>query len=104
MLKKLGAPTAIRRPEAEPELKPLDKVRPPQIQEMHSASRKRATAWKTSCPLAVTDTGLRWHRAEDIGACAGVKAPHNWCIMLPLFQRVQPGVYTLMAVSRRRDV
>ena len=51
----------------------------------------------------VTDTDLRWHRAEDIDACAGVKAPRNWCIMLPLSQRVQPGVYTLMAMSRYRD-
>ena len=31
------------------------------------------------------------------------KAPHDWCIMLPLSQRVQPGVYTLMAMSRYRD-
>ena len=52
----------------------------------------------------VADADLRWHRAEDIDACAGVKAPHNWCIvMLPLSQRVQPGVYTLMAVSRCRN-
>ena len=51
----------------------------------------------------VTDADLRWHRAEDIDACAGVKAPHNWCIMLPLSQRVQPGVCTLMAMSRYRD-
>ena len=29
--------------------------------------------------------------------------PHDWCIMLPLSQRVQPGVYTLMALSRYRD-
>ena len=31
--------------------------------------------------------------------------PHTtaWCIMLPLSQRVQPGVYTLMALSRYRD-
>ena len=51
---------------------------------------------------AVTDD-LRWHRAESIDACAGVTAPHNWRIMLPLSQRVQPGVYTLMALSRYRD-
>ena len=51
----------------------------------------------------VTDADLRWHRAEDIDACAGVKAPRNWCITLPLSQRVQPGVYTLMATSRYRD-
>ena len=36
-------------------------------------------------------------------ACAGVKARHNWCIMLPLSQRVQPGVHTLMGMSRCRD-
>ena len=52
---------------------------------------------------AVTADDLRWHRAESIDACAGVTAPHNWCIMLPLSQRVQPGVYTLMALSRYRD-
>ena len=52
---------------------------------------------------AVTADDLRWHRAEGIDACAGVTAPHNWCIMLPLSQRVQPGVYTLMALSRYRD-
>ena len=52
---------------------------------------------------AVTADGLRWHRAEGIDACAGVTAPHDWCIMLPLSQRVQPGVYTLMALSRYRD-
>ena len=52
---------------------------------------------------AVTADGLRWHRAEGIDACAGVAAPHDWCIMLPLSQRVQPGVYTLMALSRYRD-
>ena len=51
----------------------------------------------------VTADDLRWHRAESIDACAGVTAPHNWCIMLPLSQRVQPGVYTLMALSRYRD-
>ena len=51
----------------------------------------------------VTADDLRWHRAEGIDACAGVTAPHNWCIMLPLSQRVQPGVYTLMALSRYRD-
>ena len=37
---------------------------------------------------AVTADGLRWHRAESIDACAGVTAPHDWCIMLPLSQRV----------------
>ena len=52
---------------------------------------------------AVTADDLRWHRAEGIDACAGITAPHNWCIMLPLSQRVQPGVYTLMALSRYRD-
>ena len=52
---------------------------------------------------AVTADGLRWRRAESIDACAGVTAPHDWCIMLPLSQRVQPGVYTLMALSRYWD-
>ena len=52
---------------------------------------------------AVTDADLRWHRAEDIDACAGITAPHNWCIMLPLSQRVQPGVCTLMAMSWYRN-
>ena len=51
----------------------------------------------------VTAEDLRWPRAESIDACAGVTASHNWCIMLPLSQRVQPGVYTLMALSRYRD-
>ena len=36
-------------------------------------------------------------------ACAGERAPHDWCVMLPVSQRVQPGVYTLMALSRYRD-
>ena len=53
---------------------------------------------------AVTADDLRWHRAKGIDACAGATAPQNWCIMLPLSQRVQPGVYTLMALSRYRDV
>ena len=54
--------------------------------------------------LQVTgDVLLRWHTAGDLDACAGERAPHNWCIMLPLSQRVQPGVYTLMALSRYRD-
>ena len=55
------------------------------------------------CPwhlLQVTgDVPLRWH----LDACAGERAPHNWCIMLPVSQRVQPGVYTLMALSWYRD-
>ena len=54
--------------------------------------------------LQVTgDVPLRWHTAGDLDACAGERAPHNWCIMLPVSQRVQPGVYTLMALSRYRD-
>ena len=54
--------------------------------------------------LQVTgDVPLRWHTAGDLDACAGERAPHNWCIMLPVSQRVQPGVYTLMALSRCRD-
>ena len=60
-------------------------------------------------PLAIAllqvtgDVPLRWHTAGDLDACAGERAPHNWCIMLPVSQRVQPGVYTLMALSRYRD-
>ena len=45
----------------------------------------------------------QWHTAGDLDACAGERAPHNWSIMLPVSQRVQPGVYTLMALSRYRD-
>ena len=60
-------------------------------------------------PLAVAllqvtgDAPLRWHTAGDLDACAGERAPHDWSIMLPVSQRVQPGVYTLMALSRYRD-
>ena len=54
--------------------------------------------------LQVTgDVPLRWHTAGDLDACAGERAPHNWSIMLPVSQRVQPVVYTLMALSRYRD-
>ena len=45
----------------------------------------------------LADEPLRWKKAASIDACAGVQAPHDWCIMLPLSQRVQPSVYTLMA-------
>ena len=51
----------------------------------------------------VDDEPLRWHVANDIDACAGVRVPHDWCIMLPLSQRVQAGVYTLTALSRYRE-
>ena len=60
-------------------------------------------------PLAIAllqvtgDVPLRWHTAGDLDACAGERAPHDWSIMLPVSQRVQPGVYTLMALSRYRD-
>ena len=43
------------------------------------------------------DVLLRWHTAGDLDACAGERTPHNWSIMLPVSQRVQPGVYTLLA-------
>ena len=43
----------------------------------------------------VDDTPLRWHTAGDIDACAGERAPHEWCVMLPL--------YTLMALGRYRN-
>ena len=46
---------------------------------------------------------LRWVTALDIDACAGVTPPHDWAIMLPVSRRVQPEVYTLMAISRYRD-
>ena len=51
----------------------------------------------------VGELPLRWHIAGDPDACAGERAPHDWCVMLPVSQRVQPGVYTLMALSRYRD-
>ena len=50
-------------------------------------------------PLAIAllqvtgDVPLRWHTAGDLDACAGE----------PVSQRVQPGVDTLMALSRYRD-
>ena len=54
--------------------------------------------------LQVTgDVLLQWHTAGDLDACASDRAPHDWSIMLPVSQRVQPGVYTLMALSRYRD-
>ena len=46
---------------------------------------------------------LRWITALDIDACAGVTPPHNWAIMLPVSRRVQPDVYTIMAIRRYRD-
>ena len=46
---------------------------------------------------------LRWIIAQDIDACAGATAPHDWAIMLPVSRRVQPAVYTAMALSRYRD-
>ena len=51
----------------------------------------------------VGDVPLRWRTAGDLDACAGERAPHNWCVMLPVSRRVQPGVYTMMALSRYRD-
>ena len=41
----------------------------------------------------VGELPLRWHTAADLDACAGERAPHDWCVML-VSQRVQPGVYT----------
>ena len=44
------------------------------------ADGKAATADRSDIQHAlwhvVTDADLRWHRAEDIDACAGTKAPH----------------------------
>ena len=51
----------------------------------------------------VGEVPLRWHTAGDLDACAGERAPHNWHGMLPVSWRVQPGVYTMMALSRYRD-
>ena len=34
---------------------------------------------------------LRWQTAGDLDVCAGERVPHNWCVMLPVSQRVQPG-------------
>ena len=42
----------------------------------------------------IGDVPLWWHTTGDLDACAGERAPHNWYIMLPISQRVQPGVYT----------
>ena len=51
----------------------------------------------------VGELSLRWHTAGDLDACAGERTPYDWCVMLPVSQRVQPGVYTMMAPSRYRD-
>ena len=67
-----------------------------------SASGARAPI--LSALLHVVDHETRrWHQARDIEACSGGRPPHDWCIMLPLSQRVQPGVYILMALGRYRD-
>ena len=51
----------------------------------------------------VGELSLRWHIAGDLDACSDERAPHDWCVMLPVSQRVQPGVYMLIALSRYRD-
>ena len=51
----------------------------------------------------VGEVPRRWHTAGDLDACGGERAPHNWCVMLPVSRRVQLGVYTMMALSRYRD-
>ena len=64
----------------------------------------RACPWHFALLQVTGDVPLRWHTAGDLDACAGERAPHNCrCIMLPVSQRVQPGVYTLMALSQYRD-
>ena len=63
----------------------------------------RACHWQLHCSRSRRDVLLRWHTASDLDACAGERALHDWSIMLPVSQRVQPGVYTLMAFSRYRD-
>ena len=72
--------------------------------------RKSCPSLCRHCSLMTSRRGLNLPptkrvspRSRRIDACAGTKAPHDWCIMLPLSQRVQPGVYTLMAMSRYRD-
>ena len=46
---------------------------------------------------------LRWRFAQDIDGCAGATTPHDWAIMLPVSRRVQPTVYTALAISRYCD-
>ena len=36
----------------------------------------------------VGELPLHWHTAGDLDACAGEQAPHDWCVMLPVSQRV----------------
>ena len=72
------------------------------------AAEESLSANAARMPLArallhvVGELPLRWHTG-DLDACAGERAPHDWCVMLPVSQTVQPGVYTLMALSRYRD-
>ena len=77
--------------------------------EQNPAADAPLSADAARAPLAralrhvVGELPLRWHTAGDLDACAGERAPHDWCVMLPVSQRVQPGVYTLMALSWYRD-
>ena len=67
-----------------------------------SVPHARKHLWHSLCHVLFAPD-LRWITALDIDACAGVTPPHNWAIMLPVSRRVQPDVYTLMAISRYRD-
>ena len=57
--------------------------------------------------LQVTGDEPSGGTAGDLDACAGERAPHNQSIMLPVSQRVQPGVFFLPRVPlpahRRRS-
>ena len=51
----------------------------------------------------VTDADLRWHRAEDIDACAWRQDAAQLVHHAAAVSTRPPGVYTLMAMSRCRD-
>ena len=45
----------------------------------------------------------RWRKVGDIDCSAGSLPLHDWCITSLVSQRVLPGVYTLLALSRYRQ-
>ena len=65
-------------------------------------SYAREQLWHCLCHVLFAPD-LRWVTVLDIDACAGVTPPHDWAIMFPVSCRVQPDVYTVMAISRYRD-
>ena len=65
-------------------------------------SYAREQLWRCLCHVLFAPD-LRWITALDIDACAGVTPPHDWAVVLPVSRRVQPDVYTVMAISRYRD-